>query len=139
MAQRLKSKYDSGPMGVLQWPLCGRREGLRCDACTDCPDALAWVGALAWASPFQAFLPPGGTDKGKDCSKVSGTHPGKAWWRLLGLTWLSALGTGLFWELSSQNTSPFSLFTGHWLLTQNILSRKSSPRNPMSLLLEGLP
>lgn len=106
LAQKPKSKHDSGPTGLPQWPLCGRREGLHCGAGTDCLAALAWVGALAWASLFQAFLPHGGTGKGKDCSKVSGTCPGKAWWRLLGFTWLSALGTGLFWELSSQNTSP---------------------------------
>lgn len=61
-------------------------------------------GALAWASLCQAILLSGGPRKGKDCTKVTGTHPGKAWWRLLGIACLSALESGLFWKLSSQNT-----------------------------------
>lgn len=63
-------------------------------------------GALAWASLCQAIVLSRGPGKGKDCSKVTGTHPGKAWWWLLGLACLSALESGLFWKLSSQNTTP---------------------------------
>lgn len=103
-----KTNMTQVSWGVPQWPACERREGLHCGACADYPDPRPegdGGGALAWASLCQAIvLSSRGPGKGKDCSKVTGTHPGKAWWWLLGLACLSALESGLFWKLSSQNT-----------------------------------
>lgn len=81
-------------------------------ACAGHPAPLARASTLVPASCLQPLLPPGGTGQGKDCSKVTGTWPGKAQWQLLGLAGLSALRCGLFWELSSQNTPPSSLVPG---------------------------
>lgn len=80
----------------LHWPLC--------------PLGLGGGSSLGILPP--AIFPPGGKGQGQDYSKVAGTWPGKARRQLLGLAWLPALGSGLFWALSSHNTSPSSLVHG---------------------------
>lgn len=79
-----------------QGSVCGRREGLRCGACSDCPVPSAWVGALAWASLFQAILPPGGTGKARTAPRslepIQERHGGGSW----GLPGCSPLNLGYF-------------------------------------------
>ena len=77
-----KCKHDWDSCGGWGWGVSLR--GLRVGG------ERAW--AALTAQPCSSLLAAWGHGQGQDCSKVAGTGPGEAWWWLLGLAGLSALG-----------------------------------------------
>lgn len=78
-------------------------------AVTSCPLGLGGGSSLGILPP--ATFPPGAKGKARTTPRM--LEPGQErHGQLLGLAWLPALGSGLFWALSSHNTSPSSLVHG---------------------------